>query len=80
MEIIMIYDNIRKRAKKVGISINAIEKEAGLAIGSVCKWNTISPTVKSLAKVARILGCTVDELLREEPEVAVDKVAESEVG
>lgn len=65
MEDIRIYDNICKRAKEIGISINAIEKETGLSVGSVCKWNTVSPTAKSLAKVAKILECTVDDLLKE---------------
>lgn len=70
----MVYDNICKRAKKIGISINAIEKEAGLAIGSVCKWNTVSPTARSLAKVAKVLGCTVDELLKEEENLRKEDV------
>ena len=59
-----IYDNIQKRAKDVGISINSIEKESGLSIGSLCKWNDVSPTARSLKKVADILECTVDELLK----------------
>ncbi len=74
-ENILLYTNICKKAKQVGISINSIEKETGLSIGSICKWNTVSPTVKNLSKVANVLGCTVDELLREEPEDT-----ESEVG
>ena len=63
---ILIYDNICLRAKKIGLSINAIEKEAGLAIGSICKWNLVSPTVRSLSKVAEILKCSVDDLLTPE--------------
>lgn len=63
MEAILIYDNISKRAKTVGISINSIEKEANLSTGSICKWNSVSPTVRSLAKVAEILHCSVNDLL-----------------
>lgn len=63
-ENILVYDNIRNKAKKAGISINYIEKKANLAIGSICKWNTVSPTAKSLLSVAQILGCTVDDLLK----------------
>lgn len=66
MDQIAVYDNIRRRAKEAKISINAIEKQTGLAIGSLCKWNTVSPSVNSLLKVAAVLGCTVDELLKEE--------------
>ena len=64
-ENIFVYDNICEKAKKAGISINSIEKETNLAIGSLCKWNTVSPTAKSLLKVAKVLGCSVDDLLKE---------------
>lgn len=60
----MIYDNIRRRAKERGISINKLEEEANVSTGSICKWgNRISPTVKNIKKVADILECTVDELI-----------------
>ena len=60
----MIYDNIRRRAKKRGISINKLEEEANVSTGSICKWgNGISTTVKNIKKVADILECTVDELI-----------------
>ena len=63
-ENILVYDNICERAKEAGMSINSIEKETNLSIGSICKWNTVSPTAKSLLKVANVLGCSVDDLLR----------------
>ena len=60
----MIYDNIRRRAKERGISINKLEEEANVSTGGICKWgNGISPTVKNIKKVADILECTVDELI-----------------
>ena len=60
----MIYDNIRRRAKERGISINKLEEEANVSTGSICKCgNGISPTVKNIKKVADILECTVDELI-----------------
>ena len=65
----MIYSNICKYAKQRGYSINRLEKETGLSIGSICKWGrSVSPTVGSLKKVAEILGCTVDELISEQTE------------
>lgn len=59
----MIYDNICDKAKELGISINLLEKTAGVSVGSICKWNTVSPTVRSLKKVADILKCSVDDLI-----------------
>lgn len=52
-------------AKVAGISINSIEKTAELSTGSLCKWNTVSPTVRSLKKVAGVLGVPVEKLLEE---------------
>lgn len=63
MGTVFIYDNIVHRARKNGVSINSIEKEAGLGVGSICKWNTVSPTVRNLKRVADILGCSMDELV-----------------
>ncbi len=60
-----IYDNIVKRAKEKGIPIRGIERSCELSPGSVCKWNTVSPSVTSLRKVADLLGCTLDELTEE---------------
>ena len=65
----MIYDNICQRAKKAGLSINFIEKEAELSFGSICKWNIVSPSVRSLSKVAKVLKCSVNDLLEDTTEV-----------
>lgn len=61
----MVYDNICVAAKSLGLSINYIEAKAGLSAGSICKWNLVSPTARSLKKVAKLLGVTVDSLLKE---------------
>ena len=53
-------------AKNKGVSINSIERENELSAGSLCKWNVVSPTVRSLKKVAEYLGVSIEELLRED--------------
>ena len=58
------YDKIVKKAKEKGMSINHIEKETGLSTGSLCKWNAVSPTVRSLQKVAKCLDIPIEELLK----------------
>ena len=63
---ILIYDNICQVAKQREISINSIEKETDLGTGSLCKWNTVSPTVRNLKKVADYLGVSIEELLADE--------------
>jgi len=58
-----VFDKISKKASEKGISINLLESRAGVSTGSIYKWNTVSPTVRNLSKVAKVLGCTIDELL-----------------
>ena len=62
----MIYDKVKKLADDRGISIYALEKEAGLQNGAIGKWRISSPTLKSLQSVAGVLGITIDDLLKEE--------------
>lgn len=62
----MIYDNVKAKCRKKGLSVSFVEKEAGLSTGAISKWNTCSPTVENLAAVAKVLECTVDDLLHED--------------
>jgi transcriptional regulator with XRE-family HTH domain len=59
----VIYDNISRICKEKGISIAKLEKDSGLGNATIRGWKTSSPTVEKLQSVARVLGCTVDELL-----------------
>lgn len=58
-----IFENIKAKAKNSGISLNEIEKQAGISKGAIYKWQNSDPSVTSLKAVADILGCTVDDLL-----------------
>lgn len=62
----MIYDNVKAKCKEKGLSVSLVEKKAGLSTGAISKWNISSPTVENLAAVAKVLECTVDDLLHEE--------------
>lgn len=59
----MLLENIRKLAKEKKITISEIEKEIGIANGSLCKWDSVKPSYDKVANVAKILGVTVDSLL-----------------
>ena len=63
-----IFDRINEKAKEKGISINSLEAQAGVATGSIYKWNIVSPTIKNLKRVAEVLGCGIEELVEEEKE------------
>jgi transcriptional regulator with XRE-family HTH domain len=60
-----IYEKIKEIAKEKKITIDAIEKEANLGRGSLSKWNTVSPSVSNLLKVAAILNVHIGELVEE---------------
>ena len=71
----MILKNIERICAERGISIYALEKEANIGNGTIKRWDKSSPTVNSLQAVAKVLECTVDELLSEsEPTTAGQEV------
>ena len=58
-----IYDNIKRAAKPRGVSISAIEEHFDYARGSICKWNTVEPSVAKVKEVAEFLGVPITALL-----------------
>lgn len=61
----MLLDNIRRLAKKAGVSMAEVEAKAGLGKKTIWRWTTISPSADKLKRVADYFGVTVDELLSE---------------
>lgn len=59
----MIYQNIKKIADKKGMSIRQVERDADITLSSIYHWNEIKPSVDKVAKVAKVLGVSVEELL-----------------
>ena len=55
--------NIVDRCKEQGISIAELERQANLAERTIYKWDVSVPSVKKVMAVAKVLGCTVDELM-----------------
>jgi transcriptional regulator with XRE-family HTH domain len=60
-----IVEKIRERAAVKGLTIRRIELAAGLSNGAIARWNEKSPSIDKVFRVARVLGCTVDELIAE---------------
>lgn len=50
-----IYDRAKDACKATGISIQAVERLAGLGNGAISKWNGATPRSDALFAVARIL-------------------------
>ena len=59
---------IKELRKERGLSQTAIAEAVGVTSGAVSQWEAglTNPTLETLVKVAQVLGCTVDELLRTE--------------
>ncbi len=62
----MIYSKIAALCKERGISISKLEKEVSIGNGTIGRWDTSSPTVENLKKVAGYFGVSMDELLAED--------------
>ncbi len=57
-----------RKAKEQRYSIAALERTADLGNGVIGKWRdgTCEPSIKSIKAISKVLGCTVDELLKED--------------
>lgn len=63
----MIYDNVAKYAEAKGVSVRKLERLSGLGNGAIGKWKDgkHKPTLYTLTAVAKVLGVSVDDLIRE---------------
>ena len=58
-------DKIYRLADEHEISINRLEKDAGLTNSTISRWDKADPKVSSLYYVAKILGIDMSKLLKE---------------
>ena len=63
--IFLLFERISTLCERKGISIAKLEKDANLGNATVRGWKKSSPSAENLKKVASVLGCTVDDLLKE---------------
>lgn len=63
----MLFTNIKLLCDDHNISIWALERELGIANGTIGKWGNKnrSPRVETVKAIADYFGCTVDDLLKE---------------
>lgn len=61
--------NYKKLREKSGLTQKELADELGVDQSAVCLWETgkTQPRAKLLPKIAKILGCTVDELVFDTP-------------
>lgn len=59
----LLKERIDELCAKKGITINRMEKEAGLTVGSVKNWNEHIPSVDKVEKIAKYFGVPIDYVL-----------------
>ena len=57
-----LYQNISRICREKGISIAKLEREMGIANGTLNRWSVIKPSIYSVADVADHLEVSIDEL------------------
>lgn len=60
-----MYLKIKQLAKARNISIYRLERETRVGINVINRWDESIPSADKLLKVAKYLGTTVEELLKE---------------
>ena len=62
--------NIKKAREKAGFTQQNLADELGVSQSTVATWETQKslPRTDKLPALAKILGCTIDELLKKEEE------------
>lgn len=61
-----VYSAVKKRANGMNLSIAKLEKCAGISNGTIGGWKTGRPYADTLQKVAKVLDCTIEDLLKGE--------------
>ena len=61
-----LYEKVKEKANSINKSISSIEKEAGIANGTIGKWQDSRPFADTLQKVAFVLNMSIEELLEDE--------------
>ena len=68
----MLYERIKELCRQNGTTISALERECGLAKGSVSKIDRHKPSAEKLQKIANYLEVSVEELMGNEISVQTD--------
>ena len=61
---------IKSQRQKLGITQDELARMIGVTQGAVTQWEcgVTKPSITLLPKIAKVLNCTIDELLRTENE------------
>lgn len=75
-----IYDRTKDACKNAGLSVQAVERMAGLGNGAISKWNNVTPRADTLFSVAKILQVSPSWLLTGEGQSEAQEAKPKVVG
>lgn len=58
-----IYERVQELIKQQGITVKQLERECELANATIRRWETQTPNIESVRKVAQRLNTTIDYLV-----------------
>lgn len=61
-----MVSKIKRLCKEKSLSIAELQREIGLGVNAIARWDKNRPSVDKVKAVADRLGVTVDELLKED--------------
>ena len=61
-----VYRNVMLLCRVRGITQTELEERAGIAVGTISHWRAgrTGPQIVTLVKIAGVLGCTLDSLVK----------------
>jgi len=61
-----VIAKIQRLCRENGSSLSRLEKELGFSRGALFKWDTNTPGIDKVQKVANYFGVTIDSLVSKE--------------
>lgn len=56
---------VKQYAQQAKLSIREVERRCGFHYGIIQRWDEHLPSIDKVVKVAKVLGVTVDELVKD---------------
>ena len=66
----MYRDTIKEICKEKGFTVAQVEREAGMAPGTIKNWNRFAPSLTNLVSVSNVLGVSLDYIVQRDQERA----------
>lgn len=62
---VLLGTRIKEIAKEKRIPLYILEEKAGIARGSLSKWNENEPGIHKVQKIAECLGVSIEEMIKQ---------------